>query len=164
MTSGQSTLLVEDNDALAESLLGALEDEGLTVERASTWQEGLERFRAGAHNLVIADYNLPGSEHGLLLLLEAKQLLPSTRLILISGALSPQAERELEPLGLIDGYIRKDSQLAASLLPLVSAAIEDAQSETDWRKVADGTLADPDTQREQVRQIDAILRADLSQQ
>jgi CheY-like chemotaxis protein len=159
-----STLLVEDHDALADSLIGALEDEGYAVERARTWQEGLEAFRVGAHELIIADYNLPGSDHGLLLLLQVKQLMPSTRLVLISGALSPQAERALEPLGLIDAYIRKDSILATRLLPFVKTASEAASQTTDWQRVAKGALADPAAQREQVRQIDAILRADLTRE
>lgn len=161
MSHSPSTLLVEDNDGLARSLVSAFNDEGLSVDRARDWDDGLRRFRVGGHELVIADYNLPGSEHGLLLLLQVKQLLPSTRLVLISGALSQRAERALEPLGLIDAYFRKHMGLADELLPWVTDAFKRARQPTDWRRFASGHLSDPDEQRAEVQRIDAILRADV---
>ena len=154
-----STLLVEDNLELAESLVRLFATEGIRLERAADWREGLECFRVGAHELVIADYNLPGSSHGLLLLLEVKQRMPSTQIVLISGALTEQAERELEPLGLIDAYFRKSSKLAEELLPWVKQARERANQPTDWARFADGSLSDPNAVRQEVARIDAILRA-----
>jgi DNA-binding NtrC family response regulator len=161
MSSLPSTLLVEDNDGLAESLVAAFSDQGLGIDRARDWDDGLKRFRICGHELVIADYNLPGSEHGLLLLLEVKQLLPSTRLVLISGALSQQAARALEPPGLIDAYFRKGLDLAGELLPWVIDAFKRTSQPTDWQRFAAGHLSDPDAQRAEVQRIDAILRADV---
>jgi DNA-binding NtrC family response regulator len=161
MTPPASTLLVEDNDGLAMSLVSAFNDHNLNIERAQSWEEGLRSFRAAGHELVIADYNLPGSEHGLLLLLQVKQLLPSTRLVLISGALSQQAERALKPPGLIDAYFRKHVGLADDLLPWITDAFERAHQPTDWRRFASGHLSDPDEQRAEVQRIDSILRADI---
>ena len=161
MTPVPSTLLVEDNDALADSLASALTDAGVLIERARTWDEGLQRFRVTGHLLVIADYNLPGSEHGLLLLLQAKQLIPTTKLVLISGALSPVAERNLSPGDLIDAYFRKDSNLASNLLPWVENAMKSVSDPTDWQLFASGTLVDPDAQRKEAERIDSLLRADV---
>src|SRR5688572_19887940 len=102
MSSRPPALLVEDNDAFAEELEAALNDRGLRIDRASGWEEGLELFRVNGYELVIADYNLPDTEHGLELLAQIKMLIPSSRLVLISGALTPAAERSLADIGLLD--------------------------------------------------------------
>lgn len=161
MTIAPTTLLVEDDDKLADTLCNAFREANVRVEHARDWQSGLELFRAGGHELVIADYNLPGSEHGLLLLLQVKVLMPSTRIVLISGALTPQAEAELEPLNIIDAYFSKDSILVSRLLPWVEEAHDRAAELTDWQRFADGHLSDPAVQRAEVARIDAILRASV---
>src|SRR3954463_7259095 len=107
MSARPSALLVEDNDDFAEELEAALKDRGLFIDRASDWEEGLELFRVNGYELVIADYNLPNTDHGLELLAQVKMLIPSSRLILISGALTPGAERALSDVGLLDGYYSK---------------------------------------------------------
>lgn len=161
MRSPPSTLLVEDDDDLAETLVNVFQEKGVPVERARDWDQGLGLFRAGGHELVIADYNLPGSDHGLLLLLQVKVLMPSTRLVLISGALTEQAELELAPLGLIDAYFRKGSELAQELLPWVLDSARRAGQPTDWQNFAEGHLSEPATHRAEVARIDAILRASV---
>jgi two-component system response regulator RegX3 len=52
-------LLVEDEDALAESIRYALELEGYVVTVASDGRQALERFRHGQSDLVILDLMLP---------------------------------------------------------------------------------------------------------
>jgi ActR/RegA family two-component response regulator len=60
-----ATLLVEDDVEAARSILDALRDRGHLVDHAESWDEGLGLFRVAGHEFVIADYKLPGSEHGL---------------------------------------------------------------------------------------------------
>jgi two-component system, OmpR family, catabolic regulation response regulator CreB len=52
-------LIVEDEPAIAENLVYALETEGFTVRRAATAQEGLVQFAREAADLVILDVGLP---------------------------------------------------------------------------------------------------------
>jgi len=52
-------LIVEDEPALAESVQYSLTREGFDVEVASDGEKALERFRAGAPDLVVLDLMLP---------------------------------------------------------------------------------------------------------
>jgi CheY-like chemotaxis protein len=155
-------LLVEDNDAFARELEAALHDRGLRIDRASGWDEGLELFRVNGYELVIADYNLPDTDHGLELLAQIKMLIPSSRLVLISGALTPGAERSLDDVSLLDAYYSKsDANLTVRLSEHVEQAARDAKNSTDWQAFATGYIADLDRDHPEVRKIDEILRADL---
>jgi len=53
-------LVVEDEPALRMSLQDRLESEGYRVETVATGDEGLERARSGAFDLVLLDVMLPG--------------------------------------------------------------------------------------------------------
>lgn len=162
MVSGNlpATLLVEDDEAFGASLRSALAARGYPTDLATTWDDGLAAFRTGGHELVVADYNLPGSSHGLRLLAAAKLLVPSSRLVLISGALSPAAETLAESTSLIT-FFRKTPKLASELLPLVEAAARRATEPTDWQAFATGYVADLDRDFPEVRQIDEALRKDI---
>jgi ActR/RegA family two-component response regulator len=130
-----ATLLVEDNEAFGASLRSALAARGYETDLATTWDDGLAAFRTGGHELVIADYNLPGSSHGLRLLAAAKLLVPSSRLVLISGA--------------------------GELLPLVAEAAARATEPTDWRGFAAGYVADLDRDFPEVARVDEALQKDI---
>ncbi len=53
-------LLVEDDNALADSLVESLSFEGHTVERVDDGKDALDRMRAVQFDLVILDWQLPG--------------------------------------------------------------------------------------------------------
>lgn len=155
-----ATLLVEDDEAFGASLRSALAARGYGTDLATTWDDGLAAFRIGGYELVIADYNLPGSSHGLRLLAAAKLLVPSSRLVLMSGALSPAAEELARSTSLIS-FFRKTPSLAGELLPLVAEAAERASQPTDWGAFASGYVADLDRDFPEIRQIDEALRKDI---
>lgn len=162
MSARPSALLVEDNVAFADGLEAALRDRGLTIDRAGDWEEGLELFRVNGYELVIADYNLPKTEMGLRLLARMKMLIPSSRLVLISGALTPGAERSLADVDLIDAYVSKrDGNLTAILAEFIERADKDAARATNWKAFGAGYIADLDRDFPQVTKIDELLRADL---
>jgi DNA-binding response OmpR family regulator len=156
-----ATLLVEDDQAFAESLRASLLKRGYLTDLATTWDDGLASFRTGGHELIIADYNLPGSTHGLQLLATAKLLVPSCQLILISGALSPSAEQLAGTTKLIAAFCRKTPTLAANLAPYLEAASKRALEPTDWQEFAAGFIADLDRDYPEVGQIDVALRKDV---
>jgi ActR/RegA family two-component response regulator len=152
--------LVEDDEAFGASLRSALAARGYDTDLATTWDDGLAAFRTGGHELVIADYNLPGSAHGLRLLAAAKLLVPSSHLVLISGALSPAAEELARSTSLIS-FFRKTPALAGELLPLVVEAAARANEPTDWRAFASGYIADLDRDFPEVGRVDEALRKDI---
>jgi DNA-binding NtrC family response regulator len=158
-----TTLLVEDDKDAAESYIRRFADEGnLTLDWAENWEEALDMFRVAGYPLVIADYNLPGSQHGLKLLVAMKRLIPHSELILISGAMSPQAEQLAESIDFLDGFYAKRMNLGETLLKRALQAAEKERQPTDWRQVATGFLADPRSYQDELDRIDAELSIDVS--
>lgn len=157
-----TTLLVEDHKESAEGYIERFREEGnLALDWAEDWDEALGMFRVAGYPLVIADYNLPGSEHGLKLLVAMKRLIPHSELILISGAMSPRAEQLAESIDFLDGFYPKRVGLVDTLLQRARQVAERNQP-TDWRKVAAGYLADPRSYQEELDEIDAVLSTDVS--
>lgn len=163
MLGAATTLLVEDDADVAETYVKRFnEEEGLPLDWASTWDDALDMFRVAGHPLVIADYNLPGSRHGLQLLLAMKRLVPSSRLILISGAMSPRAESLAETIDFLDGFYPKRLGLGDDLLREAVQVANDAVKPTDWRSFAVGYLADPRSYQDELDAIDAALSTDVA--
>lgn len=155
-------LLVDDDIETAQSIIDALVDRELRVDHVTGWEEGLELFRIAAYELVIADYKLPGSKHGLELLVQMKMLLPSTRLVLISGEFGPNAEKLAASATLIDDFVSKGrSTLIPDLAEHVEEAVARSEQATDWRAFGSGYLADPERDFPELARIDAALRADI---
>ena len=61
-TAGKRILLVEDDDDIADLLDLHLSDEGHQVEVVDDGDEGLERALSEAHDLIILDIMLPGTD------------------------------------------------------------------------------------------------------
>src|ERR1035437_171441 len=98
-------LVIDDEATFLEPLKALLEARGIEADYETTWEGGREAFRVAQHELVIADYNLPGSDHGLLLLSAIKVLNPATRLVLMSGQLGPEVRAQVE--GVVDRFLEK---------------------------------------------------------
>jgi DNA-binding NtrC family response regulator len=162
MTTPPVTLLVEDDENVIQSYQRTFEGDGLSLDIAETWDDALSLFRVVGHRLVIADYNLPGDEHGLRLLVEMKLLVPSANLVLISGALSQPAEELAEQIPLIDSFYPKTSGLPDILVGLAMSAIEQSDNETDWRQVGEKFLTPNDVVDSSIVKIDDALRADVT--
>jgi DNA-binding NtrC family response regulator len=155
-------LLVEDDEHVIETYRRTFASDGIPLDVAETWEEALALFRVVGHRLVIADYNLPGDEHGLRLLVRMKLLVPSAELVLISGALSRPAEELARQVPLIDAFYPKTSDLADELAELAKAAMARADDDTDWRHVGEKYLTPQDAVDTQIDAVDDALRADVS--
>jgi len=126
-----SILLIEDEPTLARNICLYLEQEGFTVELASSGEAGLERLQQIAPQLVVLDYNLPGI-NGLQVLQEIMQKLPRTRVIMLTGAGSEQVAVDALKGGASD-YLRKPIELAA--LRLVIERVLSRRRFDDWPRV-----------------------------
>jgi DNA-binding NtrC family response regulator len=131
-----STLLIDDDRGFVESIAAAFSAEGIPIDVRTSWDSGVEAFRIGMHELVIADYNLPGSRHGLKLLGEVSQMWASARLVLISGAVTPTAEDLLGTSGLIDRFVPKSADLITTLIEEAIQAAARAAGPTSWQDAA----------------------------
>lgn len=155
-------LIIDDDAALVESLTDLMEGAGLELDSAGTWDEGLARFLATSPELVIADYNLPGSKHGLRLLFDMARLRPTTRLVLISAYVTEEDVKKIEGLGLADRALRKVNPVASGreLLKEVEQARKRALegADTDWRQFAKAARQSRAISDEELEQLDSFLR------
>lgn len=150
-------LLIDDELQFAESMRRSLATSGATIDVAHTWDDGIRNFRVGLHELVIADYNLPGSKHGLKLLAAIKPLRPSARLILISGELTSQAQTVVRETPLVDRYLEKTSDLSLELLREASEAVTREKDPTNWVTVAGAHLNAGQISDADIEQINSLL-------
>lgn len=157
-----TTLLVEDETEVADTYIQRFRDDGLRLDWASTWDDALAMFRVAGHPLVIADYNLPGSKHGLQLLVAMKRLVPYSKLILISGAMSPRAENLAKTVEFLDGFYPKRVGVGDVLLREALQVADRAHEPSSWRDFATGYLADPRSYQDELDQIDAALKTDVA--
>ncbi|MHB1474342.1 MAG: response regulator [Dermatophilaceae bacterium] len=156
-----NALIVDDDAGILESVRSLATEAGYAVATASDWDTGLSLFRLLLPDLVVADYNLPGSRHGLRLLFEACALRPSTRLVLMSAYLNADDLVQVEALGLVDRAVRKTDPVEAGRLILeeLSAAAARGESEIDWQAVAHATLRGQLVDESAIDQLDGFLRA-----
>jgi ActR/RegA family two-component response regulator len=152
-------LLIDDEPDFAETLRASFELRGIRLDVANTWADGLAIFQVCAHELVIADYQLPGSENGFALLAAAKQHRPGAMLVLISGVLSSKAGQILDGSEIVDAYYPKEPELLDQLLGHVNDAQQRVTVTPDWPRIAASWLhrASP----EEIAEFDARLRAEL---
>lgn len=153
-------LLIDDDPEILQSAAGAVQASGLSLLTASTWKEGLEKFHAHSPELVISDYNLPGSEMGLSLLVQIARLRPSTRLILISGYLNDADADRVRELGLVDDVMSKNDPVdtAREILREVRNAAERAETSTDWASFGQAAAQRRSTDESALAQLDGFLR------
>jgi DNA-binding response OmpR family regulator len=156
-----TTLLVEDEPDVAQSFVEIFKNDGLRLDWADDWDDALGMFRVAGYPLVIADYNLPGSKRGLQLLVAMKLLVPHSRLILISGAMSPRAEKLADSIEFLDDFHAKRVGLGEVLLREAMQVADHAEDPTDWRRFASGYLTDPRNYQDEVDRIDAELSTDV---
>jgi len=154
-------LLIDDDEGFSNSIQESFTMSGIALDRASTWEEGVSKFRTGLHELVIADYNLPGSSHGLQLLAEIKPLRPSSELILISGAITSVPENKIKISGLVDDYLPKTGRLTKLLLERAQNAVERAAIASNWDAIAKSHISGSEVDKAELEEIDKLLRKDI---
>lgn len=157
-------LLVDDNRPLLQSVAAAAEAAQLELATADSWDEGLALFHVLSPELVIADYNMPGSRMGLQLLAEIRRLRPSVRLVLVSGYLDSHDIIQVNQLGLVDAALTKGNAVdtAEAILAEIEAAAGSGAGPTDWVAYADAYLAAASVSEAGIERLDAIFAAKLT--
>lgn len=154
-------LLIDDSDAFSTSIIDAFRRAKIEIERAATWEEGVAMYHVALHELVIVDYRLPGSEHGLKLLNEIKPIRPTTELILISGELPSVPVARILASGLVDEYLPKRGDFFEKLLSRAKAAVDRSRAGTDWTELAKIHAKRHEVSGEEIDTIDAMLRRSM---
>src|SRR6266511_721675 len=152
-------LIIDDYEPFLDSFLRLAASEGLVVARASSWEEGLARCEALWPQVVIADYNLPGSKHGLQLLLQIKSLWPAVKVILLSGVLTQADLVAVEGLGLVDAALPKTMDGLGAALAAVREAKERHGGPVNWRSAGQAHAATRRISPEKLEELDRRLSA-----
>ena len=130
-------LLVED-EASIRRVLGSIlseEDKSYEVTEASNGQEAMEKIRETAYDLVLCDIKMPKKD-GLEVLLEAKALYPTLRVVMISGHGDLETAVQAMKMGAFD-YIAKPPDLNR-LLTTVRNALMTPQPQEEEKPKATG--------------------------
>ncbi len=93
----KNVLLVEDDPALRMVVREVLKDD-FNIEEADNGETGVEKGVNGPADLVILDYHLPKRD-GLEVIAEIKKVHPSVPVIVLTGYLSPESEKQFNELG-----------------------------------------------------------------
>ena len=80
-------LIIDDDDALRETVRKILVMAGHTVVQAAEGEEGIKIFREGSVDLVVTDIVMPGKE-GIETILELREEFPDLPILAISGGTS----------------------------------------------------------------------------
>ncbi len=80
-------LIIDDDDALRETVRKILVMAGHTVVQAAEGEEGIKIFREGSVDLVVTDIVMPGKE-GIETILELREEFPNLPILAISGGTS----------------------------------------------------------------------------
>lgn len=103
--TGNSILLIDDEEMLLEAVGDDLKENGYEVTTAVSGEEGLNSFKKFRHDLVIVDLKMKGKD-GLELSREIKQLNPETSVMILTGYGSMETAIEALRLSL-DDYVLK---------------------------------------------------------
>ena len=82
-------LVVDDDETIRKTMKAIFEDEGYTVDVASTGKEAIDKTEKTTYNLALLDIRLPDME-GVELLKLMKDTVPRTRKIMVTGYPSVQ--------------------------------------------------------------------------
>ncbi|MCJ7766860.1 response regulator [Candidatus Bathyarchaeota archaeon] len=101
----KNILVVDDDEAIAESFKAILQAEGFSVDIAKTGKEAIEKSNTTFYNLALLDIRLPDME-GTKLLTKLHEELPIMMKIMVTGY--PSLENAVKAVNLgADAYVMK---------------------------------------------------------
>lgn len=97
---GLRILIVDDEEAVRESLRESLETAGCSVAVAAGTDDALEQSRIDAPDILLTDWRLRGDDNGFAVIDALRQELPGLPAILITGDTAPDRLRQADAAGL----------------------------------------------------------------
>ena len=102
-------LVIDDEQSIRDLLDTLLRRKGYDVVLAESGQKGLEIFRRERPDVLVLDLKMPGMD-GLTVLQQVHSLNPTQPVIILTGAGTPEAERQARALGVTE-YVEKEFSL-----------------------------------------------------
>ncbi len=130
-----SVLVIDDDEQIRRMIVRLLEPAGYRVEEAGTGGDGLARLRAGHHDMVLLDMQLPDlSGHAVLVEIRSEPRTRLTPVVMITGAATHHHKLKAIEAGVTDFLAKPFSpeELLARVralveLKFVTDALEDAE-------------------------------------
>jgi len=136
MDKSPRILVVDDDDTIRTTMKAILQDEGYTVDLASTGKEAIQKSQENNYNIALLDIRLPDME-GVELLKLLKDGVPRTRKIMVTGY--PSLQNAISALNKnADAYLLKPVDVE-KLLNTVKQQLEAQENERKFseQKVAE---------------------------
>ena len=105
----KNVLVVDDSAMMRKIVIKNLKDCGfdVVVTEANDGVEGLEKFKAGAFDCVLSDWNMPNMD-GLTMVKEIRKLDPTKKVAVIMITTEGNQNKVMEAVSLgASGYVRK---------------------------------------------------------
>jgi DNA-binding NtrC family response regulator len=129
-------LVVDDDEAIRDTMKAILEDEGYVVDLAATGSEAIEKTQKTAYNVALLDIRLPDME-GMELLELMKDPTPRMRKIMVTGF--PSMQSAISSLNKkADAYLVKPVNIEKLLMLLK----EQLQLQENERKFSEQKVAE----------------------
>ncbi len=121
---GLHALVVDDESAIRRGLGKLLEDWGMTVTLAESYETAVRHVESERFDLLVTDYRLPAGRTGIDVLNAARRSHPALAAVLVSGDTAEERKREAEAAGLV---LLEKPVTAASLQTHIARALRSAQ-------------------------------------
>ena len=129
MSTYEKILVVDDDDALRESIVSILESEGYVLDVAKSGFEAEIKLRNNIYNLVLLDIKLPDIT-GIELLAKINQFTPRTKKIVLTGF--PDTETAITSVNeKADAYLVKPFD-PDTLLEIIAENLEQQKEELKY--------------------------------
>ena len=102
-------LVIDDEQGIRNLLDTLLRRKGYDVVLAESGRQGLELFRRERPDVIVLDLKMPEMD-GLTVLRQIKNLDPGKPVIILTGAGTAEAERQVQALGVTE-YVEKEFSL-----------------------------------------------------
>lgn len=118
--SGPLALIIDDEEAICDSLAGVLEDEGWRATTAQSGRQGLVEFKANQPDIVFLDVWMPGMD-GIETLQILKEMNGEVPVVIMSGHGTIETAVKATKLGAFD-FLEKPLSLE-KILPMIEHAL-----------------------------------------
>lgn len=150
----KNVLLVEDDPALRMVVREVLKSD-FNIDEADNGEDGIEKGLGPDADLVILDYHLPKRD-GLEVIAAIKKAHPDLPVIVLTGYLSPESEKQFQRLG-ANRIFPKPFNYSTLL-----NAVKDLAEETDEQPQADHSGKKKSSRQPEDSSSDAMLTASLN--
>jgi PAS domain S-box-containing protein len=150
-------LHLEDAASDAELIASTLKRKGLScsITLVETKKDFEEQLARGNFDIILSDYNLPNAD-GLSALKSAREKLPHTPFILVTGELSEEEAITFVTHGATD-YVMKDGLIR--LVPAITRALVEEEIDADRRKSEEALRAAHETILNQGTRLEAVIES-----